>query len=116
MKKTNILLTIIAINLTFISLNYLGIWPNKSYANTNFNTEIIDVNIKTIDGYAPVVYPNTVENEKYGINTAWLGVNNGWNNAVHINNDITYDLERELKKINNELVKLYKLIDRKLTN
>ena len=38
MKKINILLAIIAINLTFISLNYLGIWPSKSYANnTNVN-------------------------------------------------------------------------------
>ena len=90
MKKINILLTIIAINLTFISLNYLGIWPSKSYANTNVNTEIIDVNIKSIDGYNPVLYPDVETNKKYGVNTAFLGISNGWGNAVQINNDILH--------------------------
>ena len=48
--------------------------------------------------YNPVLYPDVETNKKYGVNTA-LGISNGWGNAVQINNDITYDLERELKKI-----------------
>ena len=79
-KKTNILLGIIAINLTLITLIQLEIWPTKANANelgldpsinyglvplnengsinvnlTSSTVEFMDVNIKYIHGYKPWV-------------------------------------------------------------
>ena len=85
MKKTNLFLAIIAFNLSLISLNYFGIWPSKTYANTNYTSGITDVNIKTIDGWTPLMYPNIAENEEYNIKTAWLGISNISNSFFIVN-------------------------------
>ena len=74
-KRTNILLGIIAINLTLLTFIQLGIWPTKAHANelgldplmnyglvplnedgsidvnVNSNSETLDVNIEYLSGY-----------------------------------------------------------------
>jgi len=81
-KKTNILLAVIAINLTLLSVIQLGIWPTKANANEfglnpSINYGLVPLNA---DGSIDVNLSSSVEMD---MNLTKIGGTQVWHNTTN---------------------------------